>query len=106
MLNFKCCSTAFQDLSKDSKQQLVSQLHLPIQRLVDYKVILSDLHSLSPHQDLNRAVDFIETLEPSRNDDFLQSIEGFSGDIRKLGKLVKHVGAKLGLCLALRLVVP
>ncbi|KAF0311171.1 Obscurin [Amphibalanus amphitrite] len=75
---------------------LSDHLRLPIQRINDYQLLLKDLVQLSSAlredcSDLQRALEFIISV-PHRAHDlkFINSIEGFRGNIHRLGRLILH----------------
>nr|XP_053630391.1 obscurin-like [Cherax quadricarinatus] len=77
-------------------KRLQEHLKLPIQRLNDYQLLLRELVKYSSRlgddtTDLQRAYDLMQTI-PQRATDakFITSIEGFKGNLFKLGRLIRH----------------
>ncbi|XP_030557678.1 obscurin isoform X1 [Drosophila novamexicana] len=88
----------FQELSAklDDDKSLSEHLKLPLQRINDYKLLFKDLIKLSECfkenvRDLERALELMLTV-PSRAYDnvLISSIEGYRGNIYKLGRLLLH----------------
>ncbi|KAG7161980.1 Obscurin-like 3, partial [Homarus americanus] len=84
-----------QKLGDDKRLQ--EHLKLPIQRLNDYQLLLRELVKFSTKlgddtADLQRAYELMQSL-PQRATDakFISSIEGFKGNLFKLGRLIRHV---------------
>ncbi|XP_042877694.1 obscurin-like isoform X2 [Penaeus japonicus] len=83
-----------QKLGDDKRLQ--EHLKLPIQRLNDYQLLLRELVKYSTRlgddpADLQRAYELMQTI-PQRATDakFISSIEGFKGNLFKLGRLLRH----------------
>ncbi|XP_050698180.1 obscurin-like isoform X5 [Eriocheir sinensis] len=83
-----------QQLGDDKRLQ--EHLKLPIQRLNDYQLLLKELVKYSSRlgddtNDLQKAHELMQTI-PQRATDakFINSIEGFKGNLYKLGRLVRH----------------
>ncbi|XP_030246752.1 obscurin-like, partial [Drosophila navojoa] len=88
----------FQELSAKlgDDKSLSEHLKLPLQRINDYKLLFKDLIKLSQCfkdnvRDLERALELMLSV-PSRAYDniFISSIEGYRGNIQKLGRLLLH----------------
>ncbi|XP_071523599.1 protein Obscurin-like isoform X2 [Panulirus ornatus] len=85
----------YSQLIGDDKR-LQEHLKLPIQRLNDYQLLLRELVKYSARLgddigDLQRAYDLMQSI-PQRATDakFITSIEGFKGNLFKLGRLIRH----------------
>ncbi|XP_047481488.1 obscurin-like isoform X2 [Penaeus chinensis] len=83
-----------QKLGDDKRLQ--EHLKLPIQRLNDYQLLIRELVKYSTRlgddpSDLQRAFELMQTI-PQRATDakFISSIEGFKGNLFKLGRLLRH----------------
>ncbi|XP_034109415.1 obscurin isoform X3 [Drosophila albomicans] len=92
------CQNYFQGLSSNlGDDKLLSEhLKLPLQRINDYKLLFKDLIQLSQClkenvRDLERALELMLSV-PSRAYDnrFLSNIEGYRGNVYKLGRLLLH----------------
>ncbi|XP_075169287.1 obscurin isoform X4 [Haematobia irritans] len=90
--------TFFQEISTryNDEKTLSEHLKLPIQRINDYQLLLKDLlkFSLSLKEnikDIQKALELMLSV-PSRAYDsaFLNSIEGYRGNISKIGRLLLH----------------
>ncbi|XP_046810938.1 obscurin isoform X2 [Lucilia cuprina] len=90
--------TFFQEISNryNDEKTLSEHLKLPIQRINDYQLLLKDLlkFSLSLKEnikDIQKALELMLSV-PSRAYDntFLNSIEGYRGNINKIGRLLLH----------------
>ncbi|KAJ8674084.1 hypothetical protein QAD02_005346, partial [Eretmocerus hayati] len=88
----------FDDLGrKIGDDKTVSEhLKLPIQRINDYQLLLKELVKYTTRlgedcDDLQRALELMLSI-PNRSTDnkFISSIEGFKGNIHKLGRLLTH----------------
>ncbi|XP_064554448.1 obscurin isoform X2 [Drosophila montana] len=88
----------FQELSANlnDDKSLSEHLKLPLQRINDYKLLFKDLIKLSECvkenvRDLERALELMLSV-PSRAYDnvLISSIEGYRGNIYKLGRLLLH----------------
>ncbi|XP_042234486.1 obscurin-like [Homarus americanus] len=88
----------FEDYSQKlgDDKRLQEHLKLPIQRLNDYQLLLRELVKFSTKlgddtADLQRAYELMQSL-PQRATDakFISSIEGFKGNLFKLGRLIRH----------------
>ncbi|XP_052566290.1 obscurin isoform X7 [Culex pipiens pallens] len=88
----------FMDLSQklDDDKSLVEHLKLPIQRINDYKLLFKELLKYSNAlgenvTDLQKALELMLSV-PSRaaNNKYLESIEGFRGNLQKLGRVLAH----------------
>ncbi|XP_069178633.1 LOW QUALITY PROTEIN: muscle M-line assembly protein unc-89 [Procambarus clarkii] len=88
----------FEDYSQrlGDDKRLQEHLKLPIQRLNDYQLLLRELVKFSSRlgddtTDLQRAYELMQTI-PQRATDakFITSIEGFKGNLFKLGRLIRH----------------
>ncbi|KAL7294623.1 hypothetical protein TKK_0011927 [Trichogramma kaykai] len=96
--NNKVISEYFEDLSNKlgDDKSISEHLKLPIQRINDYQLLLKELvkHSISLKEDshdLQKALELMLEI-PHRASDvkFISSIEGYSGNIHKLGRLLAH----------------
>ncbi|XP_049802567.1 obscurin isoform X3 [Schistocerca nitens] len=88
----------FDELSQQlgDDKSLSEHLKLPIQRINDYQLLLKELVKYSSRlgedtSDLQKALDLMLAV-PHRADDikFISNIEGYHGNIHKLGRLLKH----------------
>ncbi|KAJ8735221.1 hypothetical protein PYW07_006841 [Mythimna separata] len=88
----------FQDLAdhlKDDKG-IAEHLKLPIQRINDYQLLLKELVKYSKRlgedcTDLQKALElFLSVPNRATDNKFIASIEGFRGNIYKLGRLLTH----------------
>ncbi|XP_066993450.2 obscurin isoform X6 [Anabrus simplex] len=77
-------------------KSLSEHLKLPIQRINDYQLLLKELVRYSARlgedtSDLQKALELMLAV-PHRADDikFISNIEGYHGNIHKLGRLLKH----------------
>ncbi|XP_066949349.1 LOW QUALITY PROTEIN: muscle M-line assembly protein unc-89-like [Macrobrachium rosenbergii] len=77
-------------------KNLQEHLKLPIQRLNDYQLLLKELVKFTSRlgeetNDLEKAYELMQTI-PQRATDakFITSIEGFKGNLFKLGRLIRH----------------
>uniref|UniRef100_A0A0K8S7R4 DH domain-containing protein n=1 Tax=Lygus hesperus TaxID=30085 RepID=A0A0K8S7R4_LYGHE len=90
--------TWFEDLAarlRDDKN-LTEHLKLPVQRINDYQLLLKELVKYCEKlgedtTDLEKALELMLGI-PHRADDlkYLNNIEGYHGDIHKLGRLLRH----------------
>ena len=89
----------FQEHSKSigDEKRLQEHLQLPIQRLNDYQLLIKELIKYGDlleddTEDLAKALELMQTV-PQRATDakFIESIEGFRGNLFRLGRLVRHV---------------
>ncbi|KAL4713897.1 hypothetical protein ACJJTC_015551 [Scirpophaga incertulas] len=88
----------FQDLadSLGDDKGITEHLKLPIQRINDYQLLLKELVKYSKRlgddcSDLQKALDlFLSVPNRSTDNKFLASIEGYRGNIYKLGRLLTH----------------
>ncbi|XP_072157515.1 protein Obscurin isoform X3 [Bemisia tabaci] len=77
-------------------KSLSEHLKLPIQRINDYQLLLKELVKLSnllgeDTTDLNRALELMLAVPHRANDNkFIGNIEGYHGNIHKLGRLLRH----------------
>ncbi|XP_058464862.1 obscurin isoform X3 [Malaya genurostris] len=88
----------FMELSQtlNDDKSLSEHLKLPIQRINDYKLLFKELLKYSTSlgenvTDLQKALELMLSV-PSRaiNNKYLESIEGFRGNIQKLGRVLAH----------------
>ncbi|XP_065086396.1 obscurin isoform X3 [Ochlerotatus camptorhynchus] len=88
----------FMELSQtlDDDKTLSEHLKLPIQRINDYKLLFKELLKYSTAlgenvTDLQKALELMLSV-PSRaaNNRYLESIEGFRGNLQKLGRVLAH----------------
>ncbi|XP_050680436.1 obscurin isoform X3 [Leptidea sinapis] len=88
----------FQDIAKKvgDDKGLSEHLKLPIQRINDYQLLLKELVKYSKRlgddcTDLQKALElFLGVPNRATNNLFIASIEGFRGNIYKLGRLLTH----------------
>ncbi|XP_037951991.1 obscurin isoform X2 [Teleopsis dalmanni] len=89
--HFKEISRKFGD-----DKNLSEHLKLPIQRINDYQLILKELlkYSLILNEnvkDLQKALELMLSIPSKAYDNiYLTNIEGYKGDIRKIGRLLSH----------------
>ncbi|XP_053686874.1 obscurin [Sabethes cyaneus] len=88
----------FMELSQtlNDDKTLAEHLKLPIQRINDYKLLFKELLKYSTSlgenvTDLQKALELMLSV-PSRaaNNKYLESIEGFRGNLQKLGRVLAH----------------
>uniref|UniRef100_A0AAG5DF48 Muscle M-line assembly protein unc-89 n=1 Tax=Anopheles atroparvus TaxID=41427 RepID=A0AAG5DF48_ANOAO len=88
----------FMELSAkiDDDKSLTEHLKLPIQRINDYKLLFKELLKYSTALgenvlDIQKALELMLSV-PSRaaNNKFLENIEGFRGNLQKLGRVLAH----------------
>ncbi|XP_055536220.1 obscurin isoform X6 [Wyeomyia smithii] len=88
----------FMELSQNlnDDKTLAEHLKLPIQRINDYKLLFKELLKYSTAlgenvTDLQKALELMLSV-PSRaaNNKYLESIEGFRGNLQKLGRVLAH----------------
>ncbi|XP_035904935.1 obscurin isoform X5 [Anopheles stephensi] len=88
----------FMELSAkiDDDKSLTEHLKLPIQRINDYKLLFKELLKYSTALgenvlDIQKALELMLSV-PSRaaNNKFLEGIEGFRGNLQKLGRVLAH----------------
>ncbi|KAG8183020.1 hypothetical protein JTE90_017107 [Oedothorax gibbosus] len=88
----------FEKFSKklDDDKSLSEHLKLPIQRISDYQLLLKELIKYTTRlredtTDLEKAHDFMQAI-PQRIADlqYLNSIQGYKGNLHKLGRILKH----------------
>ncbi|CAK1544365.1 unnamed protein product [Leptosia nina] len=88
----------FQDIAKKvgDDKGLTEHLKLPIQRINDYQLLLKELVKYSKRlgddcNDLQKALElFLGVPNRATNNLFISSIEGYRGNIYKLGRLLTH----------------
>ncbi|CAH0405571.1 unnamed protein product [Chilo suppressalis] len=88
----------FQDLADNlgDDKGITEHLKLPIQRINDYQLLLKELVKYSKRlgddcTDLQKALDlFLSVPNRSTDNKFIASIEGYRGNIYKLGRLLTH----------------
>uniref|UniRef100_A0A182T0F4 Ig-like domain-containing protein n=1 Tax=Anopheles maculatus TaxID=74869 RepID=A0A182T0F4_9DIPT len=80
----------------DDDKSLTEHLKLPIQRINDYKLLFKELLKYSTALgenvlDIQKALELMLSV-PSRaaNNKFLEGIEGFRGNLQKLGRVLAH----------------
>uniref|UniRef100_A0A182K3G5 Obscurin n=1 Tax=Anopheles christyi TaxID=43041 RepID=A0A182K3G5_9DIPT len=80
----------------DDDKSLTEHLKLPIQRINDYKLLFKELLKYSTALgenvlDIQKALELMLSV-PSRaaNNKFLEAIEGFRGNLQKLGRVLAH----------------
>ncbi|GBN70955.1 Obscurin, partial [Araneus ventricosus] len=80
----------------DDEKTLAEHLKLPIQRINDYQLLLKELIKYTARlredtTDLEKAHDFMQAI-PQRIADlqYINSIQGYKGNIHKLGRILKH----------------
>nr|XP_019933189.2 obscurin isoform X5 [Aedes albopictus] len=83
-------------ITLDDDKSLSEHLKLPIQRINDYKLLFKELLKYSTAlgenvTDLQKALELMLSV-PSRaaNNRYLESIEGFRGNLQKLGRVLAH----------------
>ncbi|XP_021696069.1 LOW QUALITY PROTEIN: obscurin [Aedes aegypti] len=83
-------------LTLDDDKSLSEHLKLPIQRINDYKLLFKELLKYSTAlgenvTDLQKALELMLSV-PSRaaNNRYLENIEGFRGNLQKLGRVLAH----------------
>ncbi|XP_014257942.1 obscurin isoform X8 [Cimex lectularius] len=95
--------TWFEDLAArlHDDKNLSEHLKLPIQRINDYQLLLKELVRYSEKlnedtTDLSKALELMLGI-PHRSNDlkYINNIEGYHGDIHKLGRLLRHNWFKL-----------
>ncbi|XP_066901444.1 obscurin isoform X2 [Halyomorpha halys] len=88
----------FEDLASrlHDDKNLSEHLKLPIQRINDYQLLLKELIKYCDRlgedtTDLNKALELMLGI-PHRAEDlkYINNIEGFHGDVHKLGRLLRH----------------
>ncbi|XP_066587325.1 obscurin isoform X2 [Prorops nasuta] len=88
----------FEELSQNlgDDKSVSEHLKLPIQRINDYQLLLKELVKYSTRlgencDDLQKALDLMLGIPHKATDNkFLSNIEGFKGNIYKLGRLISH----------------
>uniref|UniRef100_A0A2A4JMB9 Hemolin n=1 Tax=Heliothis virescens TaxID=7102 RepID=A0A2A4JMB9_HELVI len=88
----------FQDLADSLRDDkgIAEHLKLPIQRINDYQLLLKELVKYSKRlgedcTDLQKALElFLSVPNRATDNKFIASIEGFRGNIYKLGRLLTH----------------
>uniref|UniRef100_A0A8D8TG74 Muscle M-line assembly protein unc-89 n=1 Tax=Cacopsylla melanoneura TaxID=428564 RepID=A0A8D8TG74_9HEMI len=82
--------------SLGDERSLSEHLKLPIQRIHDYQLLLKDLVKYSRKlgedvTDLNKALELMLAIPHKASDNkFISNIEGYHGNIHKLGRLLRH----------------
>ncbi|XP_023017381.2 obscurin isoform X4 [Leptinotarsa decemlineata] len=95
------CDEAFDYFAELSQRfgddkTISEHLKLPIQRINDYQLLLKELVRYSAclgenYVDLQKALDLMLSVPHRAQDDkFISSIEGYKGNIHKLGRLLAH----------------
>ncbi|KFM57020.1 Muscle M-line assembly protein unc-89, partial [Stegodyphus mimosarum] len=88
----------FDEFSKkiQDEKSLSEHLKLPIQRISDYQLLLKELIKYTARlkentADLEKAHDFMQAI-PQRIADlqYINSIQGYKGNLHKLGRILKH----------------
>ncbi|GFY50994.1 obscurin [Trichonephila inaurata madagascariensis] len=88
----------FDEFSKkiEDEKTLSEHLKLPIQRINDYQLLLKELIKYTARlredtTDLEKAHDFMQAI-PQRIADlqYINSIQGYKGNLHKLGRILKH----------------
>ncbi|UYV74158.1 Unc-89, partial [Cordylochernes scorpioides] len=81
-------------------KSLSEHLKLPIQRINDYQLLFKELIKYSARMkestaDLEKALDFMKAIPQRMSDlEYINSIQGYTGNIHKLGRIIKHVDPK------------
>ncbi|KAI5693209.1 hypothetical protein M8J75_011082 [Diaphorina citri] len=82
--------------SLGDERSLSEHLKLPIQRIHDYQLLLKDLVKYSRKlgedvTDLNKALELMLAIPHKASDNkYISNIEGYHGNIHKLGRLLRH----------------